>query len=94
MGLINWLKDKIILRMEHDIAMLNTNMQGLELQLDQMRGQIASIRSLSRRKAKYEDEEEEKEEKMEKLPQEVRDFMASTIEMQQAQKYKNLGKQQ
>lgn len=57
MGLINWLKDKIILKMEHDIAMLNAKIDGVELQIETLKSQIQSVRAMKRKKLSDDDEE-------------------------------------
>jgi len=44
MGLINWFKDKVISRIEHDLAILSARMEGFDLQIDQLKAQIASVR--------------------------------------------------
>lgn len=58
MGIINWFKDKIILKMEHDIALLYAKMDGLEMQIENLKGQIQSVRTMRRKKLSEEGEEE------------------------------------
>lgn len=58
MGIVNWLKDKVVLRLEHDVAMLNTKIEALEMQIETLKSQIATVRAMKRRKLQDDDEEE------------------------------------
>lgn len=61
MGLINWLRDKAFLKLEHDVAILNTKIESLEMQLETLKGQIASVRAMKRNKLAQGDDEERSE---------------------------------
>lgn len=58
MGLINWLKDKIILQMEHDIKMLQAEIKRIDNQLEGLDSKIISVRQRAYKQQKTNDEEE------------------------------------
>jgi len=53
MGLINWFKDKVVMSMEHDIRLIKAEMQGYQMQIEQLKSQIISLRQ-----KKYQQQEE------------------------------------
>jgi len=58
MGLINWLKDKVILRLEHDVAILNAKLEGIEMQIETLKSKIQSVATMKRKRIK-EDEDDD-----------------------------------
>jgi len=56
MGLINWFKDKVILHIEHDLALLSARQDGMDMRVEQLQSQIISIRQ-KRNNVKPEQEE-------------------------------------
>lgn len=57
-GLINWLKDKIILQMEHDIKMLQAEIKRIDNQLEGLDSKIISVRQRAYKQQKTIDEDE------------------------------------
>lgn len=58
MGLINWFRDKAFLKLEHDVAILNTKIEALEMQIETLKSQISSVRAMKRNKIAQGDDEE------------------------------------
>jgi len=59
MGLINWLKDKVILRLEHDVAMLNAKLDGVEMQIETLKSKIQSVATMKRKRIKEDEENDD-----------------------------------
>ncbi len=56
MGLINWLKDKVVMQLEHDIRLMRADIEGINAQMETLRSQIASVRTMKRRKSEENEE--------------------------------------
>lgn len=92
MGLINWFKDKIIYRMEHDIALMAARMEGFELQIDQLKAQIASVRQRSYKQSEPQPDQSNNEPSS-KDWDEIRTAFGGSIPIELVEKYKRSGVQ-
>jgi len=59
MGLINWFKDKVIITMERDIAMINARLEGFEMRIDDLQNKLISIRQRTYGVKQKQEEEQE-----------------------------------
>ncbi len=59
LGLINWFKNKVILSLEHDVEMLKVRCDGLDMQIQGLKSQINSVRTMKRRKVEESGEDED-----------------------------------
>lgn len=58
MGLINWLKDKIILQIEHDVKLLQADIKRLESMMEGLDSKIISVRQRAYKQQKSSEEED------------------------------------
>lgn len=91
MGLINWFKDKAFRQLEHQVALQDARMEAIELRMQQLKGQIISVR---RTKSRDEDDEQRPENpnnQMMKDLEEVRRAFGGDLPIELIEKYKNAG---
>lgn len=88
MGLINWFKDKVILSLEHDLALLKARMEGFELNIEQLKAQIISVRQKAYRKK---EEFESDTDQVAKDLEEVRRAFGGDLPIELREKYNNYG---
>lgn len=90
MGLINWFKDKVILSIEHDLALLKARMEGFELNIEQMKAQIISVRQKAYRKKEEETDLDSATQTLKDL-EEVRRAFGGDLPIELREKYNNYG---
>ena len=88
MGLINWFKDKVIQKLEHDVALLGAQIARIDMVLEQMQSQIVSVRQARYKKQIQEEETPTREQDLQEI---IKAFGGLPIEL--AEKYKNNGMQ-
>ena len=90
MGLLNWLKDKSFLKLEHDVKLLEARMEGIDMKMENVISQVRSIRSRGY-KQKIDEEEEEstgKQPTMKDLA-EIKEAFGGSFPIELIEKYKN-----
>lgn len=91
MGLINWFKDKVILSLEHDVKMLESEVKSIRLDFERLEDRFRSLQGSfyrSRRNGIKDDDDEEPTE----LQQGDLEFLRSLPEYEKARLPENIKK--
>lgn len=88
MGLINWLRDKAFLTLEHDVRMMRTEIESINLQLESLKSRIASVRTMKSRRQNEEEEDSQAD------IDAIRKAFGGDLPIEFMQKYKNSNNEQ